>query len=298
MYRSTVRSGRAPRLLAGGTPAVRITTRALDHTVRASPPRRSLRRFALGALAVVLAAASSSCIGGAAGAPTEMQAPPAGVPAVLFIGNSLTYWNDMPGMVRALFDSAGPERYTIETVGVPDASLEDQWALGTAVRAVDAGGWRVVVLQQGPSSLPDSRVLLREWTRRFADRITSRGGRPALYMVWPSVSRAGDFDRVVESYTLAAQDVGGMLFPVGEAWRAAWRRDPNLALYSPDGLHPSAEGSYLAAIVIHAVLSGRSPVGLPTTLRLENGGRVQINPAVAAILQAAAAEANERFARR
>lgn len=108
--------------------------------------------------------------------------------------------------------------------------------------------------------------------------------------LWPQRDRAFDFQRSMESYTLAAQDVNGILFPVGAAWLAAWRRDPGLALYASDGLHPSPAGSYLAGLVIHAVLSGHSPRGLPPRLRLRNGSTMAIDPPLATLLQEAAAE--------
>src|SRR5688572_5029979 len=49
----------------------------------------------------------------------------------------------------------------------------------------------------------------------------------------------------------------------GTAWRAAWKREPALALYSPDGLHPSRAGTYLAALVIVSRTLGITPIGLP-----------------------------------
>ena len=131
--------------------------------------------------------------------------------------------------------------------------------------------------------------------RRFERRA---GARTAMYAVWPNASRQFDFDRVNESYTLAATDVNGMLFPVGEAWRAAWRRDANMALYAPDGLHPSVRGSYVGALVIASMLLERSPIGMPMRLTLRNGGTISIPDADATILQQAAAEAIEKFGRR
>ena len=106
------------------------------------------------------------------------------------------------------------------------------------------------MLQQGPSSLPESQANLREYTRRFAEEIRKSGGVPALYMVWPESSRPKAFDAVSQSYAAAANDVNGILFPAGEAWRAAWRRDPKLKLYADD-LHPTAAGSYLVALVMY-----------------------------------------------
>ena len=89
-----------------------------------------------------------------------------------------------------------------------------------------------------------------------------------LYMVWPSTSRFQDFDGVALSYRDAARDVGGILCPAGETWRAAWKRDPKLALYSPDGLHPTPAGTYAAAVTFFQVLYKQSPVGLPASLTL------------------------------
>ena len=119
-----------------------------------------------------------------------------------------------------------------------------------------------------------------------------------MYAVWPFESRQFDFDRVNESYTLAATDVNGMLFPVGEAWRAAWRRDPNMALYATDGLHPSVRGSYVGGLVIAAMLLDRSPVGWPARLTLRTGAVVAIPAADATVLQEAAAEAIAKFGKR
>jgi hypothetical protein len=148
----------------------------------------------------------------------------------------------------------------------------------------------VVVLQQGPSSLPENRDQLRASARTFDTDIRRVGATTALFSVWPSDARRADFDRAIESYTLAAQDVNGLLFPVAAAWLAAWQRDPTLTLYSGDGLHPSMAGSYLAALVMYGVLYQRSPLGLPPRVRLASGVTIGVTPEVAAILQAAAAE--------
>ncbi|HEY6146635.1 MAG TPA: hypothetical protein VIZ69_03020 [Thermoanaerobaculia bacterium] len=99
------------------------------------------------------------------------------------------------------------------------------------------------------------------------------------------------------SYRTAARDVGGLLLPAGEAWRAAWARNPKAELYSADGFHPTAEGSYLAALVMYAALYGKTPVGLPGRLTAKPGATalVDLGPAEARLLQEAATEALRRF---
>jgi hypothetical protein len=213
---------------------------------------------------------------------------------VLFIGNSLTYTNDLPAIVQSLAEASGNGRFVYETVAFPNYSLEDHWNQGDARRAIAADKWNFVVLQQGPSALPESRALLVEYSRRFAQEIRSGGAKPALYMVWPSRSRLKDFDGVRDSYARAAEEVNGTLFPVGEAWRAAWRHKPELELYSPDGLHPTLMGSYLAAAVICQQLYGQPSITLPPRLNLHSKtvSKIELSQQEAELLQAAAKEAN------
>jgi lysophospholipase L1-like esterase len=236
---------------------------------------------------------------GADAAGSSKRAPDPGM-RVLFLGNSLTAANDLPLIVKALA-KAGGQDLQVDSVTLGGANLEDLWNNGGALRAIDKGtakgSWNVVVLQQGPSSLLESQIDLRKWTKRFAARIRKKGARPALYMVWPPNDRLAFFDQVSESYSLAAADVQGLLFPAGETWRAAWRRDPKAPLYSFDGFHPSAAGSYAAALSIYGVLFHKAPQGLPARLELGNGQTIDIPPALAKLLQEAATEANQKHGR-
>jgi len=181
---------------------------------------------------------------------------------VLFIGNSLTYSNDLPALVATLA-RAGGVRVSCTSIAFPDYSLEDHWQRGDAVRQIKKGGWSLVVLQQGPSAAPESQVLLREYVKRFDKEIRAVGARTSLYMVWPSRTRPQDFEGVSRSYTAAAKDVNAQLLPAGDGWRAVWARDPALQLYSPDGLHPTPLGTYVAALVIVKTAFGISLQGLP-----------------------------------
>lgn len=198
---------------------------------------------------------------------------------ILFIGNSLTSFNRLPAVVEALGEANG-QRIETRTIAMPDYSLEDHWKDGNAARVIAGGRWSFVVLQQGPSSQPESRILLVEYTRRFAEEAARAGARTALYMVWPSARRARDFDGVKLSYHTAASVVRGTFLPAGEAWRIAWRTNPELPLYGADGFHPSPLGTSLAALVIFQGITGKAPARLP-----------QSYPADATLLLSAAAEA-------
>ena len=64
--------------------------------------------------------------------------PPGEGPAILFVGNSLTYFNDMPDIVAAI--SLGAEDDPPMRVGMVafgGFSLEDHWNQGDALDAID-----------------------------------------------------------------------------------------------------------------------------------------------------------------
>ena len=228
-------------------------------------------RLALAAL-LVLAIAS----GGAAarGNTRELR--------VLFVGNSLTAANDLPAVVS----SFGHGTIAYRTVAPGGVSLEDHWKVTGAREALDQGPWDYVVLQQGPSTLPESAANLKEWAVRWADAIREHGATPALYEVWPDSSYCirRCFPPIVSSYREAAKAAHATVLPAGEAWQAAWRRNARLPLYGADGFHPSRLGTTLAALVIYSRLTHTRPtrVTLPYPAK------------TARLLRAAAVEALSR----
>ena len=126
-------------------------------------------------------------------------------------------------MVAALARLEG-RSFAAGTLAYPNVSFEDHAGMG-AFDVIRRERPDIVVMQQGPSSLLESRINLVGWTRQSASVIEQSGGRTALLMVWPPTGRLAFFDGVRDSYRAAADEVGGMFIPAGESWRAAWRRD-------------------------------------------------------------------------
>ena len=191
---------------------------------------------------------------GCATGPEEARTPTLGDAdlRVVFVGNSLTFVNDVPALVQALAEADGRSMAHLSLVA-GNFSLEDHWYAGAPgiLRELAAD---VVVLQQGPSSLPENRAHLIRWSQRFADVIREAGGEPALYMVWPSADRMSAFPEVWTSYRLAADSAGGAFVPAGQTWVEAWALDGTLPFYGDDGFHQSYLGALAAAETLYAVL--------------------------------------------
>lgn len=193
-------------------------------------------------------------------------APVAAAPLrVLFLGNSLTNGNDVPALVQAMAQLQGVDlQYTALAPG--GYAIEDHWRDGHQA-LLETGNYDVLVLQQGPSTLPDSQANLLEWTRAWAAEARRFGARPALYMVWPVRTQANGFALVSQSYRNAASAADAGIFPAGEAWQQALRLNASIGLYESDDLHATPAGSFLAAMVIARGLVALEPSRVPTSVR-------------------------------
>jgi hypothetical protein len=94
-----------------------------------------------------------------------------------------------------------------------------------------------------------------------------------LLVTWARRGRDGDQALLDAAYAGTARAAGARLAPVGPAWRRALADHPELALHREDGSHPAPAGTYLAACVLVAVLTGRCPIDLPVrTVQASAGG--------------------------
>jgi hypothetical protein len=211
---------------------------------------------------------------------------------VLFIGNSLTYSNQLPEMVAALARAAKQKKLSYKTVAYANYSLEDHWNGKEVHKLLKDKTWDYVVMQQGPSASEDGRKVLIDYSKRFAEEITKAGARPVILGVWaPRSYRPQLFGRTIENYRLAAKEIGGIYVPAGRAWLLALERDPTLKLYAPDDFHPSVNGTFLAALVLFQKLYGKSEIGLTAKLRLAVEGWVDLTGEDAKVLHLAAGDA-------
>lgn len=220
---------------------------------------------------------------------------PPGGHHVLFIGNSLTYFNDLPATVAAIGAAAGDTIHVAAAVA-PNVALIDHVAGASNARAqIARGGWELVVMQQGPTPAGVCRDTLVLAAKLLAPQIKAVGATAALLMTWTANADTSWLDDVRVSFQAAAAAADGIFLPAGEAWRVAWRSDPSLQLYGADRYHPSPLGTFLAALEIYERVTGRDARTLSATA-FANGREFSLDAATIRLLQAAAHEANTQFA--
>lgn len=184
---------------------------------------------------------------------------------VLFIGNSYTFTNDLPGMVRDLAEASG-NRVIVETRAEGGWWLRDHAASPTTLEKIADGDFDYVVLQEQSqvSSVPsmaDSET--RPAARQLAIAAVEGGAHVVLFMTWGHRNGSPDaghdsYDSmqiaVSNTYTELGRALAAKVARVGVAWWMARAERPEIVLYQPDGSHPSVEGTYLAAAVLTSTI--------------------------------------------
>ncbi len=172
---------------------------------------------------------------------------------ILFVGNSLTYTNDLPKLVAQLASSNGTQVKT-QTIAYANYALEDHWNDGELQQLITKGSFDFVVVQQGPSSQADGREMLFDYGGRISALCEARGAKLAFFMVWPAKVNYHTFEGVIKNYTDAAERSGSLLCPVGKVWKGHFDSTNDFSYYGPDQFHPSLEGSKVAAQIIYEIL--------------------------------------------
>ncbi len=187
---------------------------------------------------------------------------------VLFVGNSYTYFWNLPQQVAAMAKSRD---LTIDTWQSTSGgtSLAQHWRGEKKLQSlpmIRTGKYDAVVLQDFSMQALNAPDTLLQYGQQFAAEAKANGARVFLYMTWARAFDPYMQATITERYNELAELCGATIVPVGPAWERARSLRPDLELYDPDQSHPSPTGTYLTACVFYGVFTGQSPVGLSQRL--------------------------------
>jgi hypothetical protein len=233
------------------------------------------------------------------------------------MGNSYTYYNGgVDGVLRAFFSSFGSAPrvqaltkggsnwgYHLQQLRAPGTNHHTALVGGSALDFVvlqdqshvpslccytnpryvdpdfDASAKALVEIDAAVKAAGAVTVLYQTWGRR--DRLT----RKPYFSSFPAMNDAVQQGYEHYASLITTSDRKPIIAPVGRAFGLIHDEDYNLfyRLYDPDATHPSALGTYLAACVVYASVTGASPSGLPTALGISAGeaGLLQSKAAIA-----------------
>lgn len=189
---------------------------------------------------------------------------------ILFVGNSYTYYSDMPEALFAPMARAAEFPCTVTMVAVGNCTLsrfadETDRAGQKLLDAIAGQHYDIVVLQeQGlrpvtePEYFDDGLTRLLQLLAPQAERfmLYATPGRQDGHsdLAQLGMSSAELTEKLAQAYDAAGEKYGLPVAQVGRAFLAYKAAHPEAELYDPDLLHPSMLGSALAAEEILRVM--------------------------------------------
>lgn len=218
-------------------------------------------------------------------------------PSVLFLGNSMTYYNDLPSVFTQLSQSGGylPEVYEL-TEGSYRleyfADREDE--VGSQVYdALENYTWDYVILQEQSGIATMGEDVMYPAARTLDTMIRQAQGESVFLMTWAykegisidflpgfkyKETRAEMQTKIAGHYIDIAKELDALLAPAGIAFMRCTSQFPEIELWDEDENHPSPAGTYLSACVLYKVLYDQSPEGLEYSgdLDEQTAGKLQL----------------------
>lgn len=199
---------------------------------------------------------------------------------VLFIGNSYTYFNNLPGVLAEFGKSGGGPQIETDMVVAGGFTLKQHFEGTRAVPKIREGNWDYVVLQE-QSTLGRSKYIngkptinspetFHENVRLLHEEITKSGGKTVLMLTWARKSTPQHQATLTNAYMTIGMELGVRVAPVGLVWKEVHERNKDIELYMEDGSHPTPQGTYLAACVLYTTITGKSPSRLPNHVKVPN----------------------------
>lgn len=176
---------------------------------------------------------------------------------VLFIGNSLTYWNEMPWMFEHFSKSLGARPRT-RFSGGSGMSLRQHWREGRAQKAIAAGSWDYVVLQPQSTEMMRVPEETTKYAQMFDQLIRKSGAKTVIFLTWAPRSAQFEQEELTARYLTLARKLRARVAPIGIAWADLQRAGLEM---EEGGAHPNLEGSYLSVCVFYATLYRKNPAG-------------------------------------
>ena len=187
---------------------------------------------------------------------------------ILFVGNSFTYYWNLPSIVESMAEEKGIF-LDIHQSTAGGSTLKQHWNgdkdLNTKA-LIENGSFTIVVLQDYSSNPLIKPEESKEYFNRFIQLVKSNQGKGVIYGTWmfPAISQKkyDGVDPVQHALQPVYNKTGSTIAPVGTAFRLFQKQHPEIPIFTSDNKHPSAVGSYLAACVFLKLLTRESPLGL------------------------------------
>ena len=187
---------------------------------------------------------------------------------ILFIGNSLTGWNDMTFIFQAFADSTKKNINIGEAIAF-GSSLADHLGFDRTINKINERNWDHAIIQGSNYGIAfeEHRVQAFDEIRGIYNLVKNncRSTNIILFLDYAleqdisfdgtTYYRHEEFENMIYTGTKIISDsLGIQIAPVGWVWKQVFRERQDIDLYVADKTHPSIYGSYIMACVYYSTI--------------------------------------------
>lgn len=192
---------------------------------------------------------------------------------ILFIGNSYTYYNDLPALFENLANENGKNVKT-DSVTFGGARLhqfvEDNEYAEQLDNLLANNEYDICILQE-QSILPIVNYsMFFGGIEKVNMKVTAHVKKIVFYETWGRKTGSETLEEygwtnesmtklLAEAYGNAANVIGADVAHVGQNFHKVYKTHSEIELYNEDKTHPSYKGSCLAALTLYQTLFGELP---------------------------------------
>ena len=190
---------------------------------------------------------------------------------VLFVGNSYTYYSNLPKLVSDLSkDTSTFIQTRMSAIG--GARLKYHYNQERSLKTkelIKNGNFDIVVLQEQSMGTLTNKEEFLLYSKKLSDYIKKHGAKPYFFTTWSREKIPQTQNTIRKVYKEAALQNNGVVVLVGEAWKLAKKKQPSIKLYAEDGSHPTLLGTFLTAAVFVKTITGQLPSKIDNTRKLD-----------------------------
>ncbi len=176
---------------------------------------------------------------------------------VLFIGNCLSAFNNLPDMFQNISEAGGKTVFA-KNETVPNTLLEDHLIRSKTISSLHEAQWNYVVLQLTPSypGLLDSYKTVEDFNNLIKENYQCT--KTILFMPWTMKNTEYNYPLIFTITLDYAKKINASIAPIGKIWHDALELDPIPELYLDLG-HPNPTGTYATACGIYTLIFKENP---------------------------------------
>jgi len=173
---------------------------------------------------------------------------------VLFIGNSITLYNDLPDLFERISNS-NDKKVNSVNAAIGGTLLEEHLEIDITLEPFNQYNWDIVVLQLTGNEfgIIDSYSTILAWDKLIHEQ--NECCQTILFIPW---SLNGFHTNTIRNQAIDyANNINAKLIPAGPVWRDI-ERDTTGYIFYQDIIHPTLTGSYIAACATYCSIFNES----------------------------------------